>query len=78
MENNIFQRIRNVVRETRLNNITPTHLVLSGKEQEELIDYLYENLLLEVSMQEPHQIMGMEIITDERKIARLPHGKDAN
>ncbi len=72
----IFQRIREVHRESRIiNNIPPQYLILSKAEYEELIDYCIEEELIDVlSSSDTPVILGMKIIPDEKSIIRLQHG----
>ncbi len=72
---NIFERIRKVQKEARMNDISTKYLLMAKSDYLELVDYLIEKKLIDaVAYGDTFKILGMDIILDERTIIRLPHG----
>jgi hypothetical protein len=68
----LFERIRLLIREKRIEGIRPAYIILTLTEMEDLIDYLMrEDKMSPISDQGIIRVMGLEIITDEKCILRL-------
>ncbi len=73
---NIFEKIREAQKQSRLNGMIPTHILLTPEEAEEYYDYVIQecekNAHAGVFSDFPtNRVLGMEVITDEKRILRL-------